>query len=204
MNLYHISDTLRLGETMSQDYKQNLELALPFTEALERSEDCFYAMLLSAKYLKRVLGKFGLRDMQTNYIKWATEGIFEFIRKTEFPESYSRLLSNYFYDRMEDIRRLYEVDWNMTEKEERFNFHVFQIHLEDDAPQKRDMLLFDEAFDAMWNREDLQTAITCARRYFSGGQSETPVWEILSEKPAKAVADLTGYLRDEPRREDTQ
>ena len=51
MNLYHISDTLRLGETMSQDYKQNLELALPFTEALERSEDCFYAMLLSAKYL---------------------------------------------------------------------------------------------------------------------------------------------------------
>ena len=204
MNLYHISDTLRLGETMSQDYKQNLELALPFTEALERSEDCFYAMLLSAKYLKRVLGKFGLQDMQTNYIKWATEGIFEFIRKTEFPESYSRLLSNYFYDRMEDIRRLYEVDWDMAEKEERFNFHVFQIHLEDDTPQKRDMLLFDEAFDAMWNREDLQTAITCARRYFSGGQSETPVWEILSEKPAKAVADLTGYLRDEPRREDAQ
>lgn len=204
MNLYHISDTLRLGETMSQDYKQNLELALPFTEALERSKDCFYAMLLSAKYLKRVLGKFGLRDMQTNYIKWATEGIFEFIRKTEFPESYSRLLSNYFYDRMEDIRRLYEVDWNMTEKEERFNFRVFQIHLEDDAPQKRDMLLFDEAFDAMWNREDLQTAIDCARRYFSGGQSETPVWEILSEKPAKAVADLTGYLRDEPQREDAQ
>lgn len=201
MKLYHISDTLRLGETMSQDYKQNLELALPFAEALERSEDCFYGMLLSARFLKSVLGKFGLRDMQTNYVKWAVEGVFEFIRRTEYPESYSRLLSNYFYDRMSDIRRLYEVDWNMTEKEERFNFHVFEIDLEDEAPQKRDMLLFDEAFDAMWDREDLQTVLRCARRYFAGEQSESPVWELLSDRPAKAVRDLTGYLRDEKDRE---
>lgn len=89
MILYHISDTLQLGEMMSQDYKENMELVTPFVQALEKSEDCFYAMLLNAKLLKSVLGKFGLRDM----------------------------------------------------------------------------LLFDEAFDTMWDNDDMQTAFACARRY---------------------------------------
>ena len=197
MILYHISDTLQLGEAMSQDYKKNMELVIPFVQALERSEDCFYAMLLNGKLLKSVLGKFGMRDMQTNYVKWATEGIFEFVRKTEFPGSYSRMLSNYFYDNLPDIKRLYEVDWNMKEKTERFNFHVYEIDLEDEAPQKRDMLLFDEAFDAMWDHDNMQTAFACARRYFAGEQTSNPIWEIMSEKPAKAVNDITSILHGE-------
>lgn len=89
MILYHISDTLGLGEQLVQDYKKNMELVTPFVQALEKSEDCFYAMVLNAKLLKSVLGKFGLRDMQTNYVKWGTEGIFEFVRKQKFPGSYS-------------------------------------------------------------------------------------------------------------------
>ncbi|MBQ7875204.1 MAG: hypothetical protein IJ306_08635 [Oscillospiraceae bacterium] len=194
MILYHISDTLKLGETMAQDYKNNFELVVPFVQALEKSEDCFFGMLLNAKFLKSVLGKFGLRDMQTNYVKWATEGIFEYIRKTEFPESYSRLLSNYFYDNLSDIKRLYEVDWNMKEKPERFDFHVYEIDLDDEHPQKRDMLLFDEAFDAMWDNDDFQTAVCCARKYFSGEKTIEPVWEIMSDKTAKAVKDLTACL----------
>lgn len=195
MILYHISDTLQLGEMMSQDYKKNMELVVPFIQALKRSEDCFYALLLNAKLMKSVFGKFGMRDMQTNYVKWATEGIFEYIRITEFPESYSRMLSNYFYDNPTDIKRLYEVDWNMNGKAERFNFHVYEIELEDEKPQKRDMLLFDEAFDAMWDNDDIQSAITCARRYFQGDHTATPVWEIMSDKTAKAVKDIT-YILD--------
>lgn len=197
MLLYHISDTLQLGEMMSQDYKKNMELVVPFVQALKRSEDCFYAMVLNAKLLKSVFGKFGMQDMQTNYVKWATEGIFEYIRMTEFPESYSRILSNYFYDNLPDIKRLYEVDWDMKEKAERCNFHVYEIELEDEAPQKRDMLLFDEAFDAMWDNDDIQTAIGLARRYFKGEHTTTPVWEILSDKSAKAVKDITFILNRE-------
>ena len=197
MILYHISDTLQLGEMMSQDYKKNMELVIPFVQALKRSEDCFFAMLLNSKLLKSIFGKFGMRDMQTNYVKWATEGIFEYIRITEFPESYSRMLSNYFYDNISDIKRLYEVDWNMKEKPERFNFHVYEIELEDEAPQKRDMLLFDEAFEAIWDNDDLHTAITCARRYFAEEHTATPVWEIMSDKPAKAVKDITVVLHRE-------
>lgn len=194
MKLYHISDTLKLGETMKQDYKNNFELVSPFVQALEKSEDCFYGMLLNAKLMKSILGKFGLRDMQTNYVKWATEGIFEFVRKTEFPESYSRLLSNYFYDNLADIKRLFEVDWNMKEKPERFDFHVYGIEVEDDSPQKRDMLLFDEAFDVMWNSDDYHTAFDCARKYFSGESTSEPVWEIMSDKTAIAVEDLSFCL----------
>ena len=196
MILYHISDTLRLNDMMSQDHKKNMELVIPFVQALERSEDCFYALLLNAKLTKSILGKFGMRDMQTNYVKWATEGIFEYVRISEFPDSYSRIMSNYFYDNLSDIKRLYEVDWNMKEKPERFNFHVYEIAVEDEFPQKRDMLLFDEAFDAMWDNDDIGTAIACARKYFSGGHTETPVWEIMSDKPAKAVKDITGFLHE--------
>ncbi len=49
MILYHISDTLQLGQRMTPDYKQNMELVTPFVQALNRSEDCFYALLLNAK-----------------------------------------------------------------------------------------------------------------------------------------------------------
>ena len=57
MILYHISDTLQLGQRMTPDYKQNMELVTPFVQALNRSEDCFYALLLNAKLMKSVLKK---------------------------------------------------------------------------------------------------------------------------------------------------
>ena len=195
MILYHISDTLKLGETISQDYKKNMELVVPFVQALKRSEDCFYALLLNAKLMKSVLGKFGMQDMQTNYVKWATEGIFEYIRITEFPECYSRMLSNYFYDNIPNIKKLYEEYWDMKEDEKRFDFHVYEIEVEDEVPQKRDMVLFDKAFDDLWDTDDIQTAVDCARKYFKGEHTAMPVWEIMSDKPAKAVNDIT-YILD--------
>lgn len=59
------------------------------------------------------------------------------------------------------------------------------------------MLLFDEAFDAMWDNDDIHTAIDCACRYFSEEHTTTPVWEIMSDKPAKAVKDITSILNGE-------
>ena len=41
MKVYHMSDTLQLGMSLQRDYKKNMELTLPFVQALERSEDCF-------------------------------------------------------------------------------------------------------------------------------------------------------------------
>lgn len=195
MQVYHMSDTLQLGMTLSQDYKGYMALTEPFVQALERSEDCFYGMLFSAKYLRAALGKFGLRDMATNYTKWATEGIFEFVRRTEFPDCYCRLMSNYYFAQLDECKELYELDWGGAPEEERSKIRLFVVELEDETPQIRDMRLFDEGFDAMWDHEDVQTAFDCARRYFAGAHSAHPIWEIMSDKVAVAVMDITEQIR---------
>ena len=110
MKLYHMSQTLRLGDELTPDYQKNMALVQPFIQALEQSVDCFYGMVLNGKYLYAVLGKFKLWEW-SDYAKWATEGAFEFVRKTEFPDSCSRMKCNYFYDDLPNCKRLYEYDW---------------------------------------------------------------------------------------------
>ena len=60
MILYHMSQTLKLGDEMKPDYQKNMKLVQPFIQALEQSEDCFYGMVLNGKYLYAVLSKFKL------------------------------------------------------------------------------------------------------------------------------------------------
>lgn len=194
MKLYHMSDTLKLGDAMTVDFKKTTSLAQPFVQALERSEDCFCAMVLNAKYLRAVLGKFKLREW-SDYVKWSVEGAFEYIRKTEFPQCCSRIMCNYFYDDLTSCRILYEYDWGSASEEERNQIHLFEIELEAYEVEKRDMRVYDEAYSAMEEREDVPTVLACARRYFAGLQTENPVWEILSDKPAKAIKDISEELR---------
>lgn len=195
MKLYHMSDTLKLGDALSLDFKETMGLAQPFIQALEKSEDCFYAMVLSGKYLRAVLGKFRLREW-SDYAKWSVEGAFEYIRKTEFPNCVSRIRCNFFYDNLESCKILYAYDWGEAPEEERNQIHLFEIELDADTVEKRDMRVYDEAYDAMWEHDDVQTVLACARRYFSGEQTPEPVWEIISDKPARAVKDISGILRN--------
>ena len=194
MIVYHMSDTLKLGDELKTDYKRTMDLVLPFVQALEQSVDCFYAMVLNGKYLRAVLGKFRLWEW-SDYIKWSVEGAFEYIRKTEFPNSCSRITCNYFYDNLENCKILYDYDWGQASEEERAGIHLFEVELADDHPQMLDMRIYDEAYSAMEEREDVAFVLDCARRYFRGEQSEKPVWEIMSDRPAKAVKDITDYLR---------
>ncbi|MGN1016027.1 MAG: hypothetical protein ACI4PL_03435 [Faecousia sp.] len=194
MILYHMSDTLKLGDEMTPDYKKTGSLAQPFIQALEKSEDCFYAMVLGGKYLRAVLGKFKLWEW-SDYVKWSVEGVFEFVRKNEFPHCVSRIKCSYFYDNLQSCKILYEYDWGQASEEERSQIHLFEMELDASAVEKRDMRIFDEAYEAMDDREDVRTVLACARRYFAGGQTSEPVWELLSDKPARAVKDITDYLR---------
>lgn len=195
MKVYHMSDTLALGQALSPDYKGQMALAQPFAQALARSEDCFFGAAMAAKYLWASLGKFGMRDMQTDYVKWAVEGAFEYVRRRESPERPCRLRGNYFFDDLDACKELFELDWGRAPEEERRKIRLFEVELEDDAPARLDMRLFDEAYDAFDKDEsDIQTVLDRARRYFTGEGSPRPVWELLSEKRAVAVADLTEYL----------
>ena len=194
MEVYHMSDTLSLGEKLSPDYKESLLLAAPFADALARGRDCFYSVLYSAKYLWASLSKFGMTDMQTDFVKWAVEGVFEFVRRTEFPASCGRFGGNYYFESKEDCAVLYEIDWGRASEAERAAIRLFAVELAEDAPERHDMRLFDEAYDSFEEQEDLDAAIKFARRYFSGGQTDEPMWEILSGAEAAAVRDLTDWL----------
>ena len=194
MKLYHMSQTLQLGNTLTPDYESNMALVQPFIQALEQSTDCFYGMVLNGKYLYAVLGKFRLWEW-SNYAKWATEGAFEFIRKTEFPDSYGRMSSNFFYDNLPDCKKLYDYDWGCESEEEQEKVHLFEVDVDDEAPQRRDMNIYDEAYDAMSTSQNIQLVLDCARRYFRGEKTAAPAWEMLSVKTAKAVADISSYLR---------
>lgn len=196
MKLYHMSDTLPLNTVMTADYKETTELVMPFLQALERSEDCFFAMLMAAKHQKAVLKKFGLQDMWTNYVKWATEAIFEYVRRNEYPNMPCRITGHYFFDNLESVLELYRVDWAGASEEERAKIRLYEVDLEDECPARLDMRLFDDAFDAMWDQEDVQTTLRCARSYFSGQPGENPVWELLSEAKAIAVADISKQLSE--------
>lgn len=193
MILYHMSDTLCVGDVLKRDFKDNLSLAEPFVKALSVSEECFNSVFLSAKYLRASLKKFGLCDMQTDHIKWAAEGIFEYIRRAEFPKLPCRLTGSYFFDSIENCRELFEEDWGSASEEERSKIRLFEVELNDSAPRKFDMRLFDEAYDLLWENENPAEIIPIARKYFSGEIIGTA--EILSEAPARVIRDITEQLR---------
>ena len=88
-----------------------------------------------------------------------------------------------------------EAGWQLGPEEERAKIHLYEIELDDECPQKCDMLIYDEAYDAMFEKQDVETVLACARRYFSGEHTTAPVWEIMSDKPAKAIKDITYFLR---------
>ncbi len=194
MIVYHMSETLQLGGILQADYQDKMELVQPFVQALERGTDCFYAMVLSAKYVRAVMRKSGMREW-SNHAKWSVEGAFEYIRKTEFPQCCSRINCNYFYDSLPYCKRLFDYDWGDEPKEVRDAIHLFEVELKDESPWRFDMHLFDEAYDVMEGGENILKVLDCARSYFAGESSMEPVWELMSDKPAKAVRDITGYLR---------
>ena len=92
---------------------------------------------------------------------------------------------------------LFDYDWGSASEEERNSIHLYEIDLEDNAPVCLDMRVYDEAYTAMEEREDVQTVLDCARRYFRGEATANPVWELMSNKPAKAVRDITAFLHGE-------
>ena len=85
MKVYHSSDTAQVGTRLINDYKKNIELVRPFVIALKQNKECFFNLCLSGQYMRAVLGKFNMKNMDTYSVKWATEGLFEYVRQNEFP-----------------------------------------------------------------------------------------------------------------------
>lgn len=194
MKAYHMSETLKVGDTLEVNHQNLINFVEPFVQALEKSEECYYGMILQSKYMCAVLDKLDLREW-SDYVKWSTEGAFEFIRKTEFPKAISRLRCNYFFDNLKDVKRLYADDWGNEPEEIQNNIHLFEIELNDESIQKFDMSIFDQAYSAMEEHQDVQAVLNYARNYFAGNHTEKPIWEILTNKNIKITNDITTLLR---------
>ena len=197
MILYHMSETLQLGDEVKLDYKEYSDLAEPFVKALNFSNDAFYGMFMNANYVGNVLAKYNLKGMPTHEIKWATEGIFEYIRRKEFPEKCSRLTSIYYFDDIEKCKKLYTEDLENATPEEKEKIKLFEMEVSGNILEC-DMTLFDEALDLVWDLEDpdqLEEIFEIARRYFRGEKGDEPVMEIISDGIAVAKRDITELLK---------
>ena len=187
-----MSDTLRLGDTLVPDYKKNRSLAEPFVKALSISTDAFQNLLLSAEYLGTVLAKYGLAGMPTHETKWAVEGIFEYIRRREFPDHCGRMACNYFYDSLPLCKKLYEEDWGSASPEEREKIRLFEVEAAG-RTARYDMALFDAAFDCLSEDQSAGAVARCmdlARLYYRGEKSQAPVPEILCGGAVTVLREL--------------
>lgn len=187
MKAYHMSQTLQVGDKLKAGYKRNEIRCREVISTLEQSEQCLETTIASMKLQG---------DEWREYVKWCVEGIFEFVRETEFSFLPSRLNCSYYFDNIEYYKVLYEAGWAQKSEEERAQIRLFEVDLEEEKPTKYDMLLFDEAFDVMLNTKNIKGVVECARKYFSGECSNNPVWEIMSDKPAIATKDITEILLD--------
>lgn len=195
MRLYHMSQSLTVGDIPIPDAQECAGLAEPFVQAMEYGTGCFLAMVLNAKYTYAVLNKYGMREW-SNYAKWATEGVFEYIRRKEYPNALSRMNCVFYYADTSYSRKLYNEDFSEESDGDRENLRLYEVEVGDARPDRRDMSLFDDAFDALSERQDAKEAAALARRYFAGERSDHPVWEYLSDKYAEVVRDVTFVLRD--------
>lgn len=189
IRLLHISPTLRPGDHPEADHEKHYALCDPFIRALEYSKDCFYGMVLNGKYLYEVLARSRMQGW-ANYAKWATEAAFEFVRKTEFPRHISRLNSCFYYENIEDCQKLFRYDWGSATEEERAGVKLLEVELDDQNPARYDMLLYDEAFEQMRKGQNVDFVLSRARDYFSGNQTEHPLWEIISASYGTVIREF--------------
>ena len=196
MIVYHYSQTLKAGDCLEPGHLDFTDLCEPFMQALTHGRDCFLGMLLNGKYMFAVLNRSNLRYW-ADYAKWATEGLFEYVRRTEYPQRVSRLKCNYFCADLKDCIRMFHEDWGEEDEEERKKVHLFEVEVPEDPLEMRDISVYDAAYDAINDEQDVDAAIDHARKYFEGRHSAKPNWEYLSAGEAKAVRDISHYLNEQ-------
>lgn len=193
MIVYHYSPTLGEGDYLDPGHEKYGDLCEPFMEGLAYSRDCFMGMLLSGKFNYAVMNRSKLRQW-ANYAKWATEGLFEYVRRKEYPDCVSRLYCNYYCVDVDECIRMFREDWGEEEPEEQEKVHLFEVELPKESLEKRDVSFFDAAYDAI-EKLDVEEALALAKRYFAGEHSGETAWEYLSAAKARAVKDISHLLR---------
>lgn len=180
MKLYHYSvDSYRGAEHLTNDYKNNYQFAEPYILALRESREVFKAVFFAAMYMSREIKSLGLRKYE-NYLKDAVEGIFEYVRETEFPESTSRLRCVYYCESVQEALSYVRDDCISDGLFSKEQVIILEVEVEDSSIRRYDQTYFNLASEAVV-KNDIDSVFAYARQYFSCRRSENPSIEIAAD-----------------------
>ncbi|MBR1931459.1 MAG: hypothetical protein IJ833_08335 [Lachnospiraceae bacterium] len=192
MILYHYSvDSFQGGDALINDYKAMFCFAEPFMLALEKGEECFWSTLFSTMSYSRELCALGLRKHE-NYLKDAIEGVFEYVRRTEFKnQSVSRIGCVYYCESCEEAISYLRDDCIHNGDFTLEQVKLLEVDVEDSRIFRYDQNFFNIAQAVMERERDLERVILLARDYFSMKRSDKPLIEILSDGKNKVLRELS-------------
>ncbi len=191
MKLYHYSvDSYNGAKQLTNDYKNHYSFAEPYILALRESREVFNAVFLATMYMSREVKALNLRKYE-NYQKDAVEGIFEYVRETEFPNETSRLRCVYYCESEKEA-----VDYAMEDciasglftKEQVI---LLEVEVEESRVRRYDQSYYNFAWEAI-ERNDIESVFMYARKYFSGQQTDTPLIEVVADG-SNSVLRSIGY-----------
>ncbi len=180
MKLYHYSvDSYKGARHLTNDYKNNYQFAEPYILALRQSRKTFDAVFLATMYMSREVKALGLRKYE-NYQKDAIEGIFEYVRETEFPNDTSRLRCVYYCENKRDALDYVQEDCLSNGLFEKEQVVLLEVEVEENRIRRYDQSFFNLASEAI-EQNDIDSVFSYARQYFSCRRSENPLIEIVAD-----------------------
>ena len=180
MKLYHYSvDSFHGGQQLINDFKNSYQFAEPYLLALRESRELFKAVFFATMYMSREVKALGLRKYE-NYQKDAAEGIFEYVRETEFSQEPSRLHCVYYCQSKEEA---VEYAWNDCLADGLFTKEqviLLEVEVEESRIRCYDQSFFNLAEKAI-GRNDFDAVFACARKYYASLKTDHPLTEIVSD-----------------------
>ena len=180
MRLYHYSvDSYKGAEQLTNDYKNNYAFAEPYILALRESREVFNAVFFATMYMSREVKALGLRKYE-NYRKDSVEGIFEYVRETEFPETTSRLRCVYYCEnKQEAIKYAQEdcINCGLFTKEQ---VVLLEVEVDENRVRLYDQSFFNSALEAI-EQNDIESVFAYAKQYYSCQRSENPLIEVVAD-----------------------
>lgn len=180
MKLYHYSvDSYKGAKHLTNDYKNNYRFAEPFILALRESRETFNAVFFATMYMSREVKALALRKYE-NYQKDAVEGIFEYVRETEFPKDTSRLRCVYYCESEKEALDYARDDCIASGLFTKDQVILLEVEVEENRVRRYDQSFFNLASEAI-EQNDIDSVFVYARKYFSCQRSDNPLIEVVAD-----------------------
>lgn len=191
MLLYHYSvEKFEDGDNeLICDYKKQLVIYEPFIKALGIGLDYYRLMLLQAEY-NQICAEAKDNRMFSFWVKDATEGLFEFIRRSYYLESSTSRATGIYY--CKDLDASIACLKEDCIEQAQFKPEVvvlFEVELADDKAYEYDQTYFNDACEYILKHQ-VTEAIECAKHYFNQDHSSTPIIELISNSRNKITKKI--------------